>query len=131
VVTAEQDRQAPTAQLGIQRVVQQLVPLHHFGQVAVALHCALAGVSRTAKVAAVFHVYAQSNQGLRQTGHAQCLRPHAGAQRAGANVGGHADQAYARGLGNGGGIHVANANACKADCKEKFLRAAARKVPLG
>ena len=131
VVAPQHDGQARLLEFGVNRVVQQLVPLHHLRQMAVPPYRRLPGVVRAAEVAAVLRIKTELRKGLHQPCHAQRLRPHAGTLRTRANVGGCANQADACGLGNDGRIHVTNANACKADCKGKFLRAVVRKDHWG
>ena len=93
VVAAQQDGQVALLQLGKHRIEHALVPLHHLGQVAVAVHRRQPGVGWAAQVAQVAHLQAPAFQGLLQPRHAQRLRAHGGAACAGTDVGGRANQA--------------------------------------
>ncbi len=93
VVAAEQDRQARTRQFGVHRLVHGAVPLHHFGEMAVAVDRRQPRVGGAVQVAAVDHLEAMAlERGLQQC-HAQRLGAHAGAARARADVGGSAQEA--------------------------------------
>jgi len=116
VVAAQHDGQPPGLKFRVQGVMQQLVPLHHFRQMAKAVDGLQPRVGRAMEVAAVFDIQPQLRQGLRQARHAQCLRPHAGTEHTGSNVGGDANQTDAAwgevGVGGkGAGVHAADANA--------------------
>src|SRR3546814_20192717 len=77
--------------------------------------CALP-ISRALDVAAVDHVDAARGQGFDQAGHAQSLRPHAGAAGAGADVGGRTDDRY-------GGMAAAHGGLRFLDCARRSRRA--------
>ena len=80
-------------QLGVHRLVHGAVPLHHLGEVAVAIDRWLPRVGRAIQVAAVDHFEAMAlERGLQQR-HAQGLGAHAGAARTRADVGGRAHEA--------------------------------------
>ena len=93
VVAPQHDGQSALGEFGVHRVVQCGVPCHHFGQVAVTVDRRLPGVGRAAQVATVDHLQAVALQHRLQAGHAQGLGPHGGAARAGADVGGNANEA--------------------------------------
>ncbi len=82
----------PSLQLAVHALVHQLVPAHHLGQVAVALHGRLPGIGRSVEVAEVVHLQVAAAQRARDAGHAQRLRSHGGAAVGRADVGGRADQ---------------------------------------
>ena len=104
VVATQQDGQVAQLQLGIHSAIHQPVPLHHLGQVAVAIHRGLPGVGRAAQVAPVKHLQAVRFQRRLQARHTQGLGAHGCAACAGANVGGRANQAARReASGQGGG----------------------------
>jgi hypothetical protein len=98
VVTAQQDGHAPALQLGMHGLVHGAVP-GHLVQVPIAVHRGQPGVGRAGEVAAVEHVEPRRTQSFGQAGHAHGFGAHGGAARAGADVGGGADQA------DGGGVH--------------------------
>ena len=93
VVTTQQHGQLLVRQGGFDRVVNGLVPGHHFGQVAITRVGWLPGVGRAGQVALVSHLQAAQLQGFRQSCHTQGIGPQAGAAHAGANIGGGAYQA--------------------------------------
>jgi hypothetical protein len=97
MVSTEHDGQAPVFQFGVHGVMQQLVPLHHFGQVAKTVHRVLPRVHGAIDIAAIFDIHPKLGNGLRNTGHAQRSRAHAGTQCAGTDVGRHTNQADATG----------------------------------
>src|SRR5690606_15502219 len=94
VVAAEHDRHAAGVEFARGCLEHGAVPGHDFVEVAVAPGRRLPRVARALDVAAVDHVDAARGQRLRQPGHAQRLRTHAGAAGAGADVGGRADDRY-------------------------------------
>ena len=73
--------------------MQRLIPLNHLGQVAKTVHRFLPGIGWAEEIAAVLDVNAKLGDGLRNARYPQCLRPHASAHSAGADVGGNTDQA--------------------------------------
>ena len=93
VVAAQQNGQAAIGQFGIHRIVHGLVPVRDLGQMAVAVHWRQPGVAGANHVAFVDDVQALGRQHVGDIGHAQGLRPHAGAAAASTNVGGGAYQA--------------------------------------
>ena len=95
-VAAEQDRQAAEPELGMHRVVHGPVPGGHFLQMPVAVDGRQPRVGGAGKVAAVDDLESVPLQHAEDVGDAQRLRPHAGAARAGADVGRCADQADER-----------------------------------
>ena len=92
VVAAHHHGHAACVQLGQHGVVHGTVPFNDFGQVAKAVDGWLPRVGRPGQVADVVHRQAQRGQRFGNAGHAQRLGAHAGATRAGADVGGGADQ---------------------------------------
>ena len=101
VVAAQQDGQLALPQFGMHRVVDRAVPGGHFRQMAVAVDGRLPGVGRAIQIAAVLDLEALGLDDRTQAGDAQGFRSHGGA-RAGADVGGRADQRDAARQGRGG-----------------------------
>ena len=96
MVAAQQHGQAALLQLTQDRLVNGPVPGRDLLQVAVAIRWRLPGVGRPDQVAAVEHFQPVAFESLHQACHPKRLRTHAGAARAGPDVGRCADQADAR-----------------------------------
>ncbi len=93
MVAAQEDRQAPAAQLVVHRRVDQPVPGDDFRQMAITVVRRQDGIERTVEVALVAHVADDAGEGLDHAGHAQRVGPHVRAANAGADVGRRADDA--------------------------------------
>jgi hypothetical protein len=92
VVAAQQDGQAALAQFLVDGIVHRTVPCRDFVQVAVAVRRRQPGIGGAVEVAAVGHLEALGLDDRAQVRHAQGFWPHGRAARAGADVGGRADQ---------------------------------------